>query len=308
MSFKQSRRDFLKAGALLSIGILVNNREVNVLAQNLPSYEKIDLSIVNGDDYYVGTVKAVETLGGMRKFVRRGSTVGLLVNSRYNKPGTYVKPEITIAAIRMCLDEGAKKIISLENVSDSYWRLSSFSKNYSEVIDAIEHAGNKFKKVEIPKAISLKEAEVQKDFLECDTYISIPIFKQHEGIRITGCLKNLMGLTSPDTNNYFHNGSNKGGGYSDVPFLSQCIADVNMVRKPDLCIADATEFITTNGPFGPGNVVKSKKVIAGTDIVTVDSMGAKILGYYPSDIMPINLAYKQGLGEIDLAKVTIKES
>ena len=64
----------------------------------------------------------------------------------------------------------------------------------------------------------------------------------------------------------------------------------------------------------PGNplelysdTVLSKKIVAGTDIVAVDSMGAKILGHNPEDILPISLAHKQGLGEIDLSKVKIKE-
>jgi uncharacterized protein (DUF362 family) len=295
-------------GALLGAGVLISNRAVNLLDLTRIPIEKIDLSIVRGDDYYASTIKAVEALGGMKRFVSKGSTVGILVNSRYNKPGAYVKPEITLAAITLCLGAGAKKIISLENVQDSYWHLNSFSKDYSEAIGDLKYAGNNFKKAKIQRGISLKDAEVEADFLDCDTYINIPIFKQHEGVRITGCLKNLMGLTSQDTNRYFHSGSKAGDGYSNLPFLSQCIADVNLLRKPDLCIADATEYITTNGPFGPGEIVKAKKVVAGTDIVAVDSMGAKILGYDSGDIMPIRLAYKNGLGEIDLSKVKIRES
>ena len=309
MSLKQNRRNFLKTGVLLGAGALINNNASNLLAKTSGFFtsEKVDLAVVKGNNYYRSTLKAVELLGGMKKFIDKNSTIGLLVNSRYNKPGTYVKPEITLAAINMCFDAGAKKIVSLENVTGAYWKLNSFEEKYSDVIDKIQNAGRNFKKVSIPEAKTLKEAEIEKEFLECDVYINIPIFKQHEGIRITGCLKNLMGLTSGDTNHYFHFGSNAGGWYADVEFLSQCIADVNLVKKPVLCIADTTEYIITNGPFGPGNVIKSKKIVAGTDIVAVDSMGAKILGHNPEDILPISLAHKQGLGEIDLSKVKIKE-
>ena len=310
MTINRSRRTFLRTGVLLGAGAFMGGTASRLLAgsSKFVIANHTDLSVVHGDDYYASTIKAVDALGGMKKFVGRNSTVGLLVNSRYNKPGTYVKPEIVIAVLDMCAAAGAKQIVSLENVARSYWRLSSFSTNHVDVIDAVSYAGNNYKKVKIPGGVTLQEAEVQSGFLECDTYINIPIFKQHEGIRITGCLKNLMGLTSSDTNDYFHNGSNKGGGYSDVPFLAQCIADVNLVRKPDLCIADATDFIMSNGPFGPGNVVRAKKVVAGTDIVAVDAMGVQILGYAPADILPISMAHKHGLGEIDLSKVNVKES
>lgn len=110
-----------------------------------------------------------------------------------------------------------------------------------------------------------------------------------------------MGLTSSGTNDIFHNGSHKDGGYADVPFLSQCIADADLIRKPDLCIADATEYITSNGPFGPGNVSKARKV-------AVDAVGAAILRYDPMDILTIRMAHKHGLGEMDLKKVNIRES
>ena len=301
MKRERSHRDFLKTGILLGAGVLVGRTGALAKTSKFLITETPYVSVVRGDDYYLNAVKAVDALGGMKRFVGRNSTVGLLVNSRYNKPGTFVKPEIVIAVLDMCFAAGSKKIISLENVASSYWRLSSFSINHSDVIDAIQHAGNDYKKVKIPDGVSLKEAEVESALLECDTFINIPIFKQHEGVRITGCLKNVMGLTSSCTNDFFHNGSHKGGGYADVPFLSQCIADANLIRKPDLCIADATEYITSSGPFGPGNVSKAKKV-------AVDAVGAAILRYDPMVILTIRMAHKHGLGEMDLKKVNIRES
>jgi uncharacterized protein (DUF362 family) len=304
----QSRRSFLKAGALITGTFIAGNFSGPLAkAANFFTEDSFDLSVVKGDDYYKSTIKAVDALGGMKKFVGKGSTVGLLVNSRYNKPGTYVKPEITIAALAMLLDAGAKKIVSLERVTSSYWQLSSFSKKHQEKIKEIKQAEENFKEVPINGAVSLKKAEVIKEFLECDAFINIPIFKEHEGIRKTGNLKNLMGLTSYSTNRYFHFGSNASDWYSDAAFLSQCIADVNLLRKPALCICDATEYITTNGPFGPGEVTKAKKIVAGTDRVAVDAYGAQILGYNPKDILPIKMAAEHGMGEIDLKKIKIKE-
>jgi uncharacterized protein (DUF362 family) len=301
----QDRRSFLKKTALITAGSLIAGPFVKAIS--LFAIDKIDLSVVKGDDYYSNTIKAVDTLGGMKNFVSKGSTVGLLVNSRYNKPGTYVKPEITIAVLTMLLDAGVKKIVSLERVTSSYWQLSSFSKKHQDKIKVIQQAEEDFIKIPVPGAVSLKEAEVLKDFLDCDAFLNVAIFKDHEGIRKTGNLKNLMGLTSYTTNKYFHFGSDASDWYSDVSFLSQCIADINLLRKPALCICDATEYITTNGPFGPGEVARAKKIVAGTDRVAVDAYGATILGYKPGDILPIKMAYQHKFGEIDLKKVKIKE-
>lgn len=309
MSNQFNRRNFLKTGILLGAGTLISNKaELIAGTVGKLSPAKAAISVIKGNDYYTNTFAAVEQLGGIKSFIKKGDTVGLLVNSRYNKPGTFVKPDIALAVISMCLDLGVKKIVSLENVEPGYWKLSSNSKKHLSLINSLKFAGENYTKVKIPKSVSLKEAEVQKDFIDCDAYINIPIFKQHEGIKVTGCLKNLMGLTSSTTNRFFHFGNNGSDWYSDVEFLAQCIADINLVKKPVLCVADATEYITTNGPFGPGNVQKSYKVAASTDPVALDVWGAKLLGYKPEEILAIKYAAKLGIGETDLSKVTVKES
>jgi hypothetical protein len=55
----------------------------------------VDIAAVKGDDYFKNTIKAVEILGGMSKFVSKQSKVGLLINSPWEHPGSYVRPEIT---------------------------------------------------------------------------------------------------------------------------------------------------------------------------------------------------------------------
>ena len=80
---------------------------------------------------------------------------------------------------------------------------------------------------------------------------------------------------------------------------------MNLVRKPDLCIADATEFITTNGPFGPGEIIKPRQVIAGVDRITVDAYCSTLLDLNPTDVIMLRQGNQSGLGEIDLKKVKI---
>ncbi len=93
----------------------------------------------------------------------------------------------------------------------------------------------------------------------------------------------------------------------DIEHLDQCIADLNTIIHPDLCIIDATEFITTNGPNGPGKLKKLQKVIAGTDPVAIDTYCAKLFNYNPKNIIATNKAHEHGIGEMDLSKVNIKE-
>jgi uncharacterized protein (DUF362 family) len=137
-----------------------------------------------------------------------------------------------------------------------------------------------------------------------DVLINIPILKHHSTAILSGALKNMMGLCTRKTNVTFHLGS---GVRNDPEYLGQCIADLNLVRKPDLIVADASEFITGNGPSGPGPLRKLDLVVAGTDPVAVDAFGAKCLEMVPEDIMTVKRAYEIGIGEMDLSKLTICE-
>ncbi len=115
-----------------------------------------------------------------------------------------------------------------------------------------------------------------------------------------------MGLNYSVNNRTFHT---KGWQTvpSDIQFLDQCIADLNMIIKPTLNIVDATEFIITNGPMGPGKVTKPQKIVAGLDRVAVDSYCCTLWGLKAEDIFTIKAAYAHGLGQMDLSKVNVKE-
>ena len=132
------------------------------------------------------------------------------------------------------------------------------------------------------------------------------IAKEHSGSNLSGSLKNLMGINSPESNRTFHP-RNWTMNKDDIKHLDHCIADLNTVIHPDLCIIDATEFVITNGPNGPGELLKPQKVIAGTDPVAIDSYCSNLFGYNQKDIYAIIKAYEHGVGEMDLKKKNIKE-
>jgi uncharacterized protein (DUF362 family) len=211
----------------------------------------------------------------------------------------------------MCYGAGAKEVTLIKDVRGGYWDEIELSAGQSEIIKKTSVDNPGFTILPIKNGISLKEAHISKKLMEADVFINVALLKHHQGTGFTGILKNLMGACPHEpTNRFFHFGSNPlaSGWYADVDFLSQCIADLSLVRLPDLSIADSTSFITTNGPFGPGEVKTSDTVTAGTNAVSVDAHGLKYLGKTPKDVAMIGMAAKHGLGEADLSKVTIKEA
>jgi uncharacterized protein (DUF362 family) len=306
MSDSINRRKFIKQGIVLGASIIFANNTFGLLDNLAHAATPSELAAVTGSDYYKNTIEAVNLLGGIQKYVPKNSTVGLLINSSIRHPGSFVKPEITLAVIHMCLEAGAKEIGMIKRLEPSYWKTGGKTHQAGDEVQELRNMSGNYREVAIPGGKSLKSAEVAIDLLDCDVFFNISIAKNHTGTSFTGTMKNMMGATSSSTNSFFHFGSgNRGGYYDDIEFLSQCIADVNLVRKPELCFLDGTEILTTNGPAGPGKIARPETVMASTDRVALDSYGATLLGLRPDDIVMIKTAHEHGIGEINLSKIRL---
>jgi uncharacterized protein (DUF362 family) len=310
MDKKLGRRKFLKYGlffGVASAGGVRGLRAAGPFKQPLTPKNPSLLAAITGPDYGRNAFQAVEVLGGMKKFVAKGAKVALLPNSQSRHPGTFTSPEILRSVIRMCRDAGASEINCLSWLNEKNWVASGLGqaiKDEGAKLILVESKDENFRSIPIPKGIALKEAFIMKELSGHDVLINMPITKDHSGNKFTGTLKNFMGLNSPASNNTFHKDEKDA---SAIEFLDQCIADLNTVITPQLCIVDATEYIITNGPFGPGKIQKSQTVVAGTDRVAIDGYCTTLRGMKPEDIIMIRKAYEHGLGEIDLSKVKISE-
>ncbi len=272
--------------------------------------EAPDISVVKGADYFNNTIKAVEMLGGMKRFVAKNAKVAILPNSQRNNPGVFTNPEIVRAVIRMCKQAGAAEVNCLTWLPEKIWAdtglAEAVSKEGANLVVADMKDESLFNTVPVPKGKALKEAKIMREFYKNDVFITIPISKDHAGNKFTATLKNMMGLNSPQSNRTFHK-KDWSTNPDSIAFLDQCIADLNTILEPDLCIVDSTQFITTNGPFGPGKLAQPQEIVAGTDRVAIDSYCCGLLGLKPQDIFMIGKARELGLGEMDLSKLTIKK-
>jgi len=307
MTKKINRRLFMKRSAAIGALSVFGSSILSGFAFRRGA---IDISVVKGKDYLAATRKAVEMLGGIGNFVKSGSKVAILANPQRNNPGSYTKPEVLQGAIQLCKEAGAKEITCLSLLPEANWEstglLKIVNKENAKLVIIDRRDESLFTTVPIPKGKALKEARIMNAFFEYDTFLDIPITKDHAGNKFTGTMKNLMGINSSKNNRTFHK-ENWTTDINAIEHLDQCVADLNTIVKPDLCIVDATEFIITNGPFGPGELIKPQKVVAGTDRVAIDSYCCTLWGLEAKNIIMINKAYEHGLGEMDLKKLIINE-
>jgi len=314
MASKIGRREFLARTAKLGAGAVLGEKILaglgggprSALAAGVPG-----LAVVSGTDYGAMAAKAVELLGGISAFVPKGARVLLMPNVQSKNPGTYTKPEILRAAIKMCKAAGAKEIACLSYLTQPNWDGAGLAQVIQEegtVLRLIPRDDANFKKTAVPDPLKFPEAMIMKAFYEYDVFVNMPITKDHAGTKFTGTLKNLMGLNAPSMNRAQFHMPNWQTDPVAIEHLEACIVDLNAVLRPTLNIVDATEIIRTNGPMGPGELIKPGRIVAGADRVAVDAMCATFLGLKAEDVIMIRKAAERKLGEIDLKKVAVREA
>ncbi len=302
------RRDFFKTGAgaglTLAMGKALAAASAGAVKAKAPT-----VGVGIGEDYGKAAVLAVELAGGIKRFVPKGAKVALLPNVQSRHPGSFTKPEILRAVIRLCRKAGASEINCLSLQTAKQWEdtgLKAVLEAEGAGLKLFEKDESLFKPIPVPNGVVLKEARILAALFDHDLLINMPITKDHAGNKFTGTMKNLMGLSSSESNRTFHRPNWKTDP-DDVAHLDQSIVDLNKAVRPAFNVVDATEFIVSNGPFGPGQLFRPHRVVAGTDRVAVDAYCASLWALKPEDIVQIKRGAEQGLGEIDPDKIVLKE-
>jgi uncharacterized protein (DUF362 family) len=261
-----------------------------------------DLVAVKGGEPDVMFDKAIESLGGIKQFVKPGQKVVVKPNIGWDvgpERAGNTNPKLVKRIIQQCLQAGAKEVYVFDNTCDNW------SKCYtnSGIEAATKDAGGKlapgntesyYQEVAVPGGKKLKTIKVHELILSSDVFINVPVLKSHSSARLTIGMKNYMGIVWDRM--YWHRND-----------LQQCIADCITWKKPDLTIVDAYNVMMKNGPRGVSveDVRAMKSLIISKDIVAADAAATKIFGMEPEDVPHIAIASQMGLGTMDLTKLNI---
>ncbi len=300
------RRDFIKKS--IQAGIILGT--ASTFGKHLNFFSSIvsnsktnyDLVAIKGGEPDLMFDKAIESLGGMKSFIKKGQKVVVKPNIGWDvipERAANTNPVLVKRIVQHCFEAGAKEVYVFDNTCDD-WKRSYAN---SGIEKAVKDAGGKivsgdseryYQKVDVKKGKRLTSTKVHELILESDVFINVPILKHHSSTDLTIAMKNLMGNVWD--RGYWHRNN-----------LHQCIADFTTFRKPDLNIVDAYYVLKRNGPRGvsKADVVMMKSQIISTDIVAADSAAAKLFGMHPEDISYIKIAAEMKLGEMDLSKLNI---
>ncbi len=329
----QSRRKFLEIaggtallGGIYSLGWFQQDefakpRKIRQVAK--ASADAPDIVCVEGNPQTYGdiTERAINELGGIERFVKKGDKVVITPNMgwmRTPEQAAATHPDVLRRLVQLCERAGAARITCIDYTLDD-WKLAFDICGANNAVRGTRATllspteATMYKPVDIPSAVPKTttdgksydarhhfnqiEQRLPRDIIEADCFIVNPIVKDHEAATITIAMKKLMGCIW-NRKDYHRYG------------LHDCIAELNLFVKPTLIVTDATRALQTRGPKGPGEVTTPNKVVAGLDPVALDSYCCQFLtvkGVTPDAVPHLVLANSLGRGQIDTSQLKIKE-
>jgi uncharacterized protein (DUF362 family) len=295
-----TRRKFLKAAAAgMALGLAGR-------PSFLEAREEYDLVAISGEPV-AATRKAVEAMGGISRFVKKGQRVVLKPNMSFsNTPdrGSTTHPLVVATVAQACIEAGAQQVLVLDHTLQRAELclerngIREACKDMNSVYVLALQEEKFFREIKIPQGKVLERVEVMKEVLDGSVLINLPVAKSHSATGVSLGIKGLMGLIWDRES--FHTQYN----------INQALADLATVIKPQLTILDATRALVSGGPGGPGEIKKPNLIIAGIDPVAVDSYGVSIVPWYGQNfkgrqVEHLLAAHQRGVGKIDIDQLKI---
>ena len=262
------------------------------------------LSVVQGGEPRALVEKALEDLGGMRRFVARNDVVVIKPNISWDRTpeqAANTNPELVAEVVKQCWAAGAKRVVvtdvSCNEPRRCFMRSGIQAAARAEGAEVILPNAEMFREVDLGGVV-LKSWPVFTPFLEADKIINLPIAKHHE---LTGCtlgMKNWYGILGGQRNRLHQQ-------------IHQSLVDLASFMLPTLTIMDCYRILLRNGPTG-GNledVALKKTVVAGTDPVALDAWVAKAYWNLDPEHLPyLGMAANRGLGTVAFETLEMKTS
>lgn len=139
--------------------------------------------------------------------------------------------------------------------------------------------------------------EFSSPFMAADFIVNLPVLKTHCQTVVSLGTKNIKGMLNIKSRKVCHNADAS----QPLDFRISGLADR---IPPMLTLADGI-FSLERGPGFEGSARRSNLLLASTDVLALDMVGARLLGFDPSEVPHLVYAAKTRNRRLDLAGITV---
>lgn len=241
--------------------------------------------------------EAVDMLGGIEKFVKKGDRVVIkpnLVSRKAPDEAATTHPEIVKAVSRLALDAGG--IVTIAESPGGPYSAAMLKSVYSGCgmdkaaaeVGVTLNYDTSFSEVQLPDGVTVKSLAVIDPILNADVIISLPKLKTHAMTSYTGAVKNLFGVVPGTHKAELHFRLNERAAFCSM------LVDLCEFVKPTLSIMDGVWGMEGNGPTAGRNRYIGL-VMASANPFALDLTASRIIGYEPCEVDTVKQSLERGL-------------
>jgi uncharacterized protein (DUF362 family) len=270
------------------------------------------VSIVKYEKPFESVARAVELAGGLDR-IKPGDRVFIKPNIvfwtksvPFPKWGVITTTRVIEDMIKLLQDHGAGQITIGEGIVTSDSKdtetpahafetlgYNQLKKRYG--IEAVNVFERPFRKVDLGDGVELA---FNQDILDSDLVVDLPVMKTHAQTVVSLGIKNLKGTINVNSRKICHNADPDRNLHFHVARLADAM-------PPILCVIDGI-YSNERGPAFDGKLQRTDLLIASTDILSADLVGAKIMGYDGSEVPHLAHAAANRGRTPDLSEVEVK--
>jgi uncharacterized protein (DUF362 family) len=161
-------------------------------------------------------------------------------------------------------------------------------------VKAVNVFEREFREVDLGNGDTLKFGA---DIVDSDFVVDVPVLKTHAQTVASMGIKNLKGMIDINSRKKCHNADPE----KDLNYWVAKLADP---MPPMLTILDGI-YTIERGPSFDGRIRRSNIIVASADVLSADMVGAKVLGYEPSEVPHLVHAAKNRNRPCDLSGVAV---
>jgi uncharacterized protein (DUF362 family) len=159
--------------------------------------------------------------------------------------------------------------------------------------------------VDVPDGFVFDTISLHRSLTDIDMLCSVPMMKTHTLGGVTLGMKNLFGTYPGTTYGSVRSLVHDQAAGIERSGVAGAVIDIVRANKLGLVVIDASMAMEGNGPES-GDLVKMDLIIAGTNPLATDMVGAKIMGFDPSAIPSFQWANNAGMQPQQLTQIEIR--
>ena len=287
----------------------------------------------SGIDFAVS--EAIDLLGGMATITRDKERVLIKPNLVNSEASDTTAPEVIEVLVRLmieagkdvCIGEGAaasrrnirylvkgflcrtKDVEVLEGIQDDVFNGLGFHELAEKVkVPLVNlHVGDMIRYT-IPDNYVFQELYLHSALYEADLVCSVPMMKTHGLAGVTLGMKNFIGAYPGQVYGTVRSRVHQVASRVEPSGTASAIVDIVKATKVGLTVIDASTAMEGQGPSTGmgGKLVEMGLIVAGTNALATDMVGAHLMGFQPEEIPTFEWASKAGMKPSRLDEIEVR--